>query len=572
MSQPYGILLFVLIEAARRVEAAAKEMLTLVNAGAASCAELREMLAAARRAAAMISAAQTSAAATVSGRERHGDRGAQVLADSAGLTRQEAHSQIKTAATIQASPAVREAVESGRVPQANARRLAEAISKTDAQTVEADPGLLAKAESLRPDQFTREARRWTADRQGDGGEADYQRMRARRSVRIYDGDDGMVHLHGEFDPVTGKRIANRLHHHARKLHSADQHTAAKGDRRRFPQCLADALDNLTATGHGDTGRFGTSGDNTGSADAATRHPEASGDSADSADAATRRPEASGDNTGSADAATRGSGRPFADICVVAHVDDDTGRLIGELPDGSRLPEAVLDELGCNATITGVIFDRSGKPVWQTTAGRDATATQRRILKAKWGGCFHCGANFAICQPHHINPVSRGGQTHVENLVPACWECHQLIHHDGWQIHKSPDGNHTLHPPERIHYGPAHMPEQPPPIIAAPQLFTPTCEPEPPPDTLALFTQPPGPDPRTTAADAIKTARAGPDPGLPPAHPPPSSVGDNVGTIRRGPRREPTPAGQPPSPRTGPARARAVLQASRATRTAHAGPN
>ena len=248
MSQACGILLFMLIEAARRTEAAAKETLALVNGGSVSCAELREVLAVARRAAAALSAAQISAAAAISGRERHGDRGAQVLADSAGLTRRDAHSQITTAETLRAAPAARDAVESGRVPQANARRLAEAITKTGARTVEADASLLAKAETMRPDQFAREARRWTAQHQADGGEADYRRMRARRNVRFYDGDDGMVHLHGEFDPVTGRRIANRLHHHARKLHTADQHNPATGQRRRFPQCLADALDDLTATG------------------------------------------------------------------------------------------------------------------------------------------------------------------------------------------------------------------------------------------------------------------------------------------------------------------------------------
>ena len=238
-----------LIETASRVETAAKEMLSEVNAGTASCAELREMLTMARSAAAMISAAQTSAAATISGRERHGDSGAQVLADTAGLTRRDAHSQINTAKVLQAAPTVRDAVESGRVPPANAKRLAEAISKTSAGDVATDTELLSKAASMRPDQFMREARRWTADRQHDRGEADYHKLRARRSVRIFDGDDGMVHLRGEFDPVTGSRIANRLHHTAGRLHRHDQQNASSrnGEKRNLSQCLADALDNLTST-------------------------------------------------------------------------------------------------------------------------------------------------------------------------------------------------------------------------------------------------------------------------------------------------------------------------------------
>ncbi len=413
-----------LIDAARRAEAAAKEMLSVVNAGSASCGELRDALAVCRSVAALVSAVQTSAAAAIAGRERHGDGGAQVLADAAGLTRRDAHSQVKTAKALRAVPVVRDAVESGRVPQANARSLAEAISRAGASTVGADGDLLAKAERLRPDQFVREARRWTADRQGDGGASAYRQLRAKRSVRIWDGDDGMVHLHGQFDPVTGKRIANRLRNQARALYDTDKAVVGHGsERRSFDQCMADAVDNFT--------------------------------------------------NGAAGGSSNGGGRSLADICVVAHVDDDTGRLITELPDGVRLPAEVLEQLSCNARLTGAVYDRKGRPIWRTESRRTVTESQWQLLIAKWGGCFHCGANPGICQAHHIEPASRGGPTKLDNLVPACWTCHHRIHHDGWQIHKSPDGNHTLHPPQRSRHGPAHAVERPPPIIAEPApLFTP----------------------------------------------------------------------------------------------------
>ena len=405
-----------LIEAARRAQAAAKEMLALVNEGSASCAEMRGMLEVSKATVAIMSAAQTSAAASIAGHERHGDGGAEVLAESAGLSRPEAHSQVKTARTIEAVPAVRDAVESGRVSVANAKRLAEAVEKAGAEAVQADEDLLAKAESMRPEQFTREARRWVTDRDGDSGETGHARQRARRSVRVWDGDDGMVHLHGQFDPVTGKRIVNRLRAEARHLYEDDKKNAAGADqdRRTFHQCMADALDNL-----------------------------------------------SGNNTSRAG---NGGGKPFADICVVAHVNDDTGELIAELPDGVRLPQAVLEQLSCNAKFTGVVYDRKGKPIWRTQSRRTVTEAQWQLLIAKWGGCFHCGANPGICQGHHIEPASRGGPTKLDNLVPACWTCHHRIHHDGWQIHKSPDGNHTLHPPNTVAFGPARAPDHAGPLL------------------------------------------------------------------------------------------------------------
>ena len=121
-----------LIEAARRAEAAVKEMLALVNNGSASCAETRDALAASKAISTANSAFQTSAAKVIATVERHGDGGTQILADTVGLSRRDAQGQVKTAQTIEAVPVVRDAVEEGRVSIANAKRLAEAIEKTSA--------------------------------------------------------------------------------------------------------------------------------------------------------------------------------------------------------------------------------------------------------------------------------------------------------------------------------------------------------------------------------------------------------------------------------------------------------
>ena len=433
-----------LIEAARRAEAAAKEMLDCINAGSAPCTEVREALEVSKAFMAVTSAFQVGAARVIAKVERHGDGGTQVLADTAGMSRREAHSQVKTARVIEAAPAVRDAVETGSMSQANARRLAEVIEKTSAADVESDGDLLAKAQTMRPEQFTKEARRWAADRQHDGGEADYRRLRARRYVRIWDSDDGTVELHAKFDPVAGRRIGNRLQAEARRLYDIDKKSAGdRGDERRsFNQCMADALDNLTASN------------------------------------------------------TSANGKPFADICVVAHLDDATGKLVAETPEGQRLPQAVLEELACNAKFTGVLYDRVGKPIWRAHPVRAATEVQRQILFALYGGCFHCGANPAMCQIHHIKPVSQGGSTKLENMVPACWDCHNRIHHQDWYIRTSPDGRHTLHPPDRVHYGPALAPEQP-------LLFKADTahDSDPPPADRSDGADPPeAPPPRATAPD------------------------------------------------------------------------
>ena len=398
-----------LIEAARRAEAAAKEMLALVTEGAVSCAEILEALAVSKAIAGVNSAFQVAGAAAVAGRERHGDGGAEVLAASAGLSRREAHSQVKTAEALREVPEAFEAVAEGRVSATNAKQLAAAVERTSATAVGSDCELLAKAESMRPEQFAREARRWAVDREGDGGESEHRRQRARRCVRVWDGDDGMVHLRGEFDTITGRRIGNRLRAEAARMYDQDKKNSKNsqdsGERRSFPQCMADALDNLTTTNNGGSG----------------------------------------------------GGKPIADICVVAHVDDATGKLIAEIPGGDRLPAAVLEELACNAEITPAIYDTRGALLWQGHSKRTATAAQLKALKALYGGCFACGTDFEICQAHHVRPVSEGGPTNVDNMVPACWGCHNKIHYFGWQIH-GPPGKRTLHPPNGVNYGPAHAPD------------------------------------------------------------------------------------------------------------------
>ena len=141
------------------------------------------------------------------------------------MSRSDARSRVRTAAAVGAMPAVQDAVEEGRISAANARRLADVVGKTSAGEVGSDEELLAKAESLPPDKFAKAAKRWTAERQADGGEAEYRRLRARRAVRVWDGDDGMVHLYGQFDPVTGRRIRSRLNKEAHRLLDADKKQA-----------------------------------------------------------------------------------------------------------------------------------------------------------------------------------------------------------------------------------------------------------------------------------------------------------------------------------------------------------
>ncbi len=490
MSHPVSILLFMIIQIARRAEAAANELLSAVNGEGVSCDELREVLRATRSVAAVVASVQTTAAEQIARRERHGDGGAEVLASAAGLAQRDARDRVKTAQVMRQVPELHAAVQSGEVSQANARRLAEAIKRTGSEAVAAANNLLQDAQSMRPEQFVGAANRWIASQQGDNGASEHMRQRAKRYLKFYDTPEGMIALHGEFDKITGQRLHNRLRQAAARLVNADKQLP-KEQRRKFPQCLADALQHHTSqTGsdHTDsttptTGRFnkqaGASGRN--STDAASIHSSA--DTASThrdheispnheqanplTDRDARYVTGTEDEIGSQSGfqSETGSGGWLTDITVLARVDDTTRDLIYELSDGSRLPPAVVEELACNARLTALVYDRNGDALWRTRSRRTVTETQWQALLATYGGCFHCGADPAMCQAHHITPYSQGGATSLDNLIMVCWNCHHRIHHDNWQIHKHPDNNHTLHPPQHSdtrRYGPAHAENWPEP--------------------------------------------------------------------------------------------------------------
>ena len=419
------------IELVERLDAAAVELLAYLKRGEASSEELLGVLSGTKAVRGKLDTAQALAAASVAGSRSHGDGGAHVLAESTGVSRRDARNQVRTIKAIGSMPAVRDAVEDGRVSVANAGRLADALDRTSAAEVESDGELLAKAESLPPEQFAKEAKRWTAERQADDGEAQYRRLRARRAVRMWNGDDGMVHLYGQFDPVTGRRIRNRLNRdahrlldadkkhararraadgegRARALHGADKkHARTGGEVRSLQQCMADALENMTSR-------------------------------------------------------TAGGGKPFADIALVARLDPDTEKLMVSTADGDPLPDSVIERLAGESSWFGLVLSAKGVPMWKGRNTRRATESQFQALMALYGGCAGCGeTDENKVHAHHMDPFARGGGTDLDNLIPLCWGCHGKIHDQDWQVVGIGDGKHTIRPPDRIHYGAARLPDTAP---------------------------------------------------------------------------------------------------------------
>ena len=452
------------IELVKRLDEAATELLACVNRGDASSEDLLAVLGATKAVRAKLDSVQASAAAAVAGRRRHGDGGVGVLAQSAGMSRRDARDRIGTAEAIDEMPSLRDAVDDGRVSFANAKQLAEASKHTDAEAVDADGDLLAKAESMQPDEFVREAKQWTARHRSDDGEDAYRRQRARRWLRSWTGDDGVVHLHGELDPVTGRRIVNRLSTEAHRLRAADKRSGANSAARTLDQCSADSR---RASANASTAR---------TLDQCM---------ADALDNLTR---------GASGAA---GAKPVADIALVARLDPDTDKLMVNTADGEPLPASVIDRLAGDSSLFGLVLSAKGVPIWKGRNIRRATEAQFQALIATYGGCAGCDETDLLrIQAHHKDPFALGGTTDLDNLIPLCWSCHHNVHDHGWTITRAPDGTNTIAPPQRTHHGPAHMPHNP-------SLRPP---PQPPPEPARLVPPAPSADRPAVAANPN---RAGP---------------------------------------------------------------
>ena len=447
---------------ARRVREGLAELIRLANDPATPTSDLWVLLGACKTFGGQLAVLQADTASGVAGREQHGDSGVGVLAQAVGLSRRDAAGQVKTAKQLESLPSVRDAVESGDISIANAKVLSGTSERTSAEQVEQDSELLQKAAALSPEQLAREAGRWVAQRRPDDAENVYRRQRARRRLSIWDGDDGMVHLRGELDPVTGAKVRKRFVQEAERLRRLDLHSA-DGHKRSLDQRMADALDTLTSYGSiyaRIDGATNEAANGKGAGDVGK-------DETANGVGGTGEGVGNGKSAGKDEDVGRGGGkcgcgsRASADITIVQHLSADGADAFAEIAGGGVIPQSVLEEYFCNAAVKGVVFSHKGVPLWHGHTKRLATKAQMNALRARYGGCGGCDANMWICDGHHVEPVSRGGRTDIDNMMLLCWACHQKVHHHGWR--EVPDGRglYTIEPPKRIRYGPARAPDPPP---------------------------------------------------------------------------------------------------------------
>ena len=134
-----------------------------------------------------------------------------------------------------------------------------------------------------------------------------------------------------------------------------------------------------------------------------------------------------------------------------------------LTDGTRLTEAETLAVACDAKILPGIFNKhTGNPL----LGRSQRKIPKRLHKqliARDGGCVGCDAHHKICQVHHLDHWSHGGETTLDNTCLLCWRCHHVrVHQNGEEITRHPNGKLTLTPPATPGAARTDRPQRPPP--------------------------------------------------------------------------------------------------------------
>ncbi len=347
---------------------------------------LRSHLKVLGRAESRLAAMKSRALAEVGRRHSKGDA-QRLLRDELQASGREAKRDVETAARLSELPTTSEALASGEIPVGHARLIARASSESPI-----DEALLVEAAGSEPlDEFTQTVKRHQQEMADDDGQAVLDRQRSRRKARIFESaESGMFVLSGEFDQITGARIATALTAKERQLWHREDPKA----RRTPQQRMADALAELICQPAGDRKSAGT------------------------------------------------------DLLVIADFDVLKQQLDNpRLADGSPIPIVELHRLALEANLLPSIFDTKAQDMWLGRRLRTATEAQRVALIARDQHCIGCGANPLWCRAHHIVWWSKNGPTDLDNLVLVCDDCHHKIHDHRWRVHRDPDtGKYHLEPP------------------------------------------------------------------------------------------------------------------------------
>lgn len=306
-----------------------------------------------------------------------------------------AAAEVRRGDALAAMPAVRDAVDEGRVTVEHVDVVARTAAVASAPVREAlasttgQSELLAMATRVDAGRFAKAAALWAAALDRTALERGHQAQRATRFLHLAETPDG-TRICGQLDAVAGHRLRLALEAMAGK--------PALDDGRSPEQRRADALGSL--------------------ADAALRATSKGGIPVGPRASVTfvLREETW--------AAMRKEKRRPAGVAGAAAAPPAT------FDDGVAMPPSEVARLLCDCELTRVVVDADGQPMDLGRTTRLHTAAQRRGVAVRDGGCLWpgCGAPTRWCEVHHLAWWDRdGGETSVADGALACSFHHHELH-------------------------------------------------------------------------------------------------------------------------------------------------
>jgi hypothetical protein len=311
-----------------------------------------------------------------------------------GLDLGAAREKVRVARALGTLPRLAAALARGELSYAKVRAL------TRVATPEEEEQLLGVGRAGTAEHVERIVRGWRRmDRKAEAREAALRH--AGRGLHVYPNDDGTMTVRGRLTPEVGALLVQALAAAREALYQQSRSKEPQADPPTMAQLQADALALLaeTALHHGVD-----------------------------------------------------PGAPGERYQVVVHVDaavlaDAESRGQSVLEEGARVSAETSQRLACDATRVVMRHDADGRLLEVGARTRTIPPALRRALHHRDRSCRFpgCGARFG--QGHHIRHWAQGGPTTLSNLALLCHRHHRVVHEEGYQVDRQPDGGLRFRRPD-----------------------------------------------------------------------------------------------------------------------------
>jgi 5-methylcytosine-specific restriction endonuclease McrA len=310
-----------------------------------------------------------------------------------GLDLGAARERVRVARALGTLPRLAEALARGELSYAKVRAL------TRVATPETEARLLAVGRAGTAAHVERIVRGWrSVDRRAEVRETALRH--ARRGLRVYQDEDGMVVVRGRLEPEVGALLM---------------------------QALAAARETLYQRARVAGGEVGGGHISAEIPSLAQRQADALGLLAETALHHGLDP-----------------GAPGERYQVVVHVDapalaDPAQPGQSVLEDSARVSPETSRRLACDASRVVMRHDEDGRVIEIGARTRAIPPALRRALLHRDRGCRFPGCGVRFGQGHHLHHWAHGGPTTLSNLALLCRRHHRAVHEEGYHVARGPDG-------------------------------------------------------------------------------------------------------------------------------------